>query len=78
MNNSYKIFHKTELVIKRYSVRRRDGQVTTVSLSGKSLGMGSSVLKSASSGNAAGSVPRFSGVSVKSTAGLWTIIGACC
>lgn len=49
-----------------------------MSLSGKSLGMGSSVLNSESTGNAAGSVPQLSGVSVKSTAGLGAIIGVCC
>lgn len=44
--------------------------------SGKSLGMGSSVFDSES--DAAGSWPKFSGVSVKSTARLGVIIGACC
>lgn len=44
--------------------------------SGKSLGMGSSVFDSES--DAAGSGPKFSGVSVKSTARLGVIIGACC
>lgn len=46
------------------------------SLSGKSLGMGSSVFDSES--NAAGSGPKLSGVSVKSTAGLGVNIGTCC